>query len=231
MGTCLCAHGQATGLSDVGGGEHAAELAATGINLQLLDTADTVDDLDDVVAQGEDVRPGPPALVDIRQPARPGPGSDQQLQPPAGAVCMCVQGCCEYCAAHCAPLPSADGSAAAGAVKAARSGLHEEQDEAAQAELLAAVMQHYLMTLSARDRSLLALRIGIRLPVTRSPATSSTATGSGDAAPIAPEQQYSSANIRADTQLLIDVVVEVQSMSLDELAQHFNLNSRQRAIS
>jgi hypothetical protein len=44
---------QASGLSEAGGGDDDADVAAGGgLNLQLLDVSDSVDDLDDAVAQG-----------------------------------------------------------------------------------------------------------------------------------------------------------------------------------
>jgi hypothetical protein len=106
-------------------------------------------------------------------------------------------------------------SAAAGAVRASLSGLAEAQDDAAQQALLATVMQQYLQALQPRDRHLLALRIGIQLP--DFPASSSSSSSSS----AAPAGMAGSVPAAGDAQQ--------QGMSLEQLAKHFNVKSRQRA--
>jgi hypothetical protein len=121
-------------------------------------------------------------------------------------------------------LACAAAAAAAGAVRASLSGLAEAQDDAAQQALLASVMQQYLMALKPRDRSLLALRIGIELPdhssTYASSSTSSQQASSGVAMSAVRVSSSSAAGGAGDEQ---------QGMSLEQLAAHFNVKSRQRA--
>jgi hypothetical protein len=87
-------------------------------------------------------------------------------------------------------------------------------------------MQQYLMALKPRDRSLLALRIGIELPETHGSTYASSSTNN---------QQASSGSWGVSAGGIAAGVTgdgagdEQQGMSLEQLAQHFNVKSRQRA--
>ncbi|WIA10686.1 hypothetical protein OEZ85_010866 [Tetradesmus obliquus] len=111
-----------------------------------------------------------------------------------------------------------DDAVAQGGLRASLSGLAEAQDEAAQQALLAAVMQQYLQTLQPRDRSLLALRLGIPQPdsSTAQHTTSSTSVTLS----IAGLAAAGAADVDGRSQ---------QGMSLEQLAQHFGVKSRQQA--
>jgi hypothetical protein len=88
-------------------------------------------------------------------------------------------------------------------------------------------MQQYLMALKPRDRSLLALRIGIELPDSDSTYTSSTSS----------HQQVSSSKPAVSAAGVLAAAAaagaragdEQQGMSFEQLAQHFNVKSRQHA--
>jgi DNA-directed RNA polymerase sigma subunit (sigma70/sigma32) len=83
-------------------------------------------------------------------------------------------------------------------------------------------MQQYLQALNPRDRSLLALRIGIQLPKDNtSPASSSNTAQQANGGSLAASSAAGPA--------VVSAADEQQGMSLEQLAKHFNVKSRQRA--
>lgn len=144
---------------------------------------------------------------------------------------------CEHVALRCVTYTNASSPTTAGAVKSARQGLKEEQQAAEEAKSLAAVMQQSILSLEPKDRTLLALRLGLVDPSTI--AAAAAAATSVDAASDRPAKRREKISDRIPvipTDTLLHNLESVESLedyntrtglSVAELSRLFNM-PRQR---